>query len=178
MSQETMTRRNALIGENYQIAPFSELPRPHQLAMAWYMAVDGDAWHCPALEDIQIKSESSKKEFEALMPFFVEHYGTTPFGITTITAQQAKDALMGDDDISEDHASWDEYHAWYTSGQNMPQHSKQDRWPVILSGFEGESFQDGHHRLHSYLRDGHPDVPVIFYPERKHLAELIKPQTR
>jgi hypothetical protein len=44
----------------------------------------------------------------------------------------------------------------------------EDRWPVIMSPFEDETFQDGWHRFHIYVANGHPDIPVIFYPENWH----------
>jgi hypothetical protein len=40
---------------------------------------------------------------------------------------------------------------------------------VILSSSDDETLQDGWHRLHSYVRAGHADIPAVFYPEQRHL---------
>lgn len=54
------------------------------------------------------------------------------------------------------------YHAWYLANDRVPTHGPKNRWPSIVSGDpEDEFFWDGWHRFHSYVRDGHPTVPVI-----------------
>lgn len=37
-------RHDTLVGDSYEIMPFRDLPKPYQMAIAWYMAVDGEAW--------------------------------------------------------------------------------------------------------------------------------------
>ena len=39
-----MTRMDRLIGHQFRIRPFKELTIPYQLAMTYYMAIDGEAW--------------------------------------------------------------------------------------------------------------------------------------
>jgi len=37
-------KHDELIGDDYQILPFRDLPKPYQMAIAWYMAANGEAW--------------------------------------------------------------------------------------------------------------------------------------
>lgn len=168
-----MTQRTALIGDNYQILPFAKLPEAHQLAMAWYMAVNGEAWSGVELPDMMADQEGFMPAFKALIPQFVEKYGTTPFGMTTVNADQIKRAVMTNPDIAADFKNFAEYHEWYLSHNDTPSHSDHNQWPVILGSDDDEVLQDGWHRLHSYLRSGLTEIPMIFYPDRKHLWELI-----
>ena len=165
------TRSHALIGENYQILPFAELPLPYQMAMVWYMAIDGEAWDCPELFDLP---EITKADVEKRMPHFIEHYGTRPFGVVTLSSETLKSAVMDDEEIASSFSSWEDYHEWYTSHSDMPAHGHENRWPVILWNGNTETLQDGWHRFHSYIRDGHSDIPVIFYPERQHLEKMVR----
>lgn len=171
----TISRRDTLIGSDYEILSFSQLPVPYQLAMAWYMAVDGEAWHdFVEIPEMVADHPDFMATFEALLPRFVESYGNVPFGVTTLSAQQVKDAYMGDAEISADFASFDDYHQWYVSHNDTPVYGQEGRWPAILGDDNSEAFQDGHHRLHSYLRAGHADVPLIFYPDRRHMQTLVE----
>jgi hypothetical protein len=167
----TMTRRDALIGSDYQILPFSQLPVPYQLAVAWYMGMEGDAWEVD-IEGAQTDTTDPMVAFEASLPRFVEAYGHERFGITTITAQQAKDGLMSNTDIAQDFQSFEDYQKWYLDHCDVPEYGEEGRWPVILGYGDDEVLYDGYHRLHSYLRADHADVPVIFFPDRKHLQNV------
>ena len=35
---------DALVGEDYAIVPFRDLPHPYRMALVWYMAVNGETW--------------------------------------------------------------------------------------------------------------------------------------
>jgi len=64
--------------------------------------------------------------------------------------------------LEEGWSDFPSYHAWYLSHDRAPAHGPKNRWPSIVSGDpEDEFFTDGWHRFHSYVRDGHPTVPVI-----------------
>lgn len=67
------------------------------------------------------------------------------------------------------------YHAWYLSHDRVPAHGPKNRWPSIVSGDpEDEFFVDGWHRFHSYVRDGHPTVPVILPLHRAEGTAILR----
>jgi len=165
-------RHDALIGDDYQILPFRDLPRPYRLAVAHYMAVNGDTWTDAAPDRAE--------DLEASLPGFDEHYGDVLFGIASIPADAAKASVMSDPELADSwNGDWDAYHAWYTSRGDTPDYGTEDRWPCVMAGAEWETFQDGWHRFHSYCRAGHADIPVVFYPMQRHLdARMAAPAPR
>ena len=60
------------------------------------------------------------------------------------------------------HNGTDDYAAWYAEATDVPDHGPDQRWPVLLSDNDEETLVDGWHRLHSYLRAGHADIPCVF----------------
>jgi hypothetical protein len=178
MSHDT-TRRVALIGNNFQITTFAHLPVEHQLAVAWYMAVDNDAWSdtfgaTQNKPEFDRRDPASMAEFATHLPQFIKNHGTVPFGLNTITAQQAKQSLQHDAEALGVRLSFAEIHAEYLRNGDFPTYSDDKRWPVILGNGASATFQDGYERLHSYLRDGHETIPMVFFPDRKHLQLLVR----
>jgi len=201
-------RHDALVGDSYEIIPFRELPKPYQMAVAWYMAVDGEAWtdvdflgdeeppprpseSIPKAEWKKLPEEKwralenewhdnwkarLKELLEAALPEFVREYGDVPFGVATVPTDAMKASVMADDEIRDDFESWDAYQAQYNAGATAPEHGRTDRWPCIMASHEDETLQDGWHRFHSYCRAGDVDIPVVFYPEQRHLdAKMVSP---
>ena len=155
-----MSRMENLIGDHFCIHQFRTLPLSHQLAIAWYMAIDGQAWDCFIDENIRDEGEA-KVALMAAMPNYVREYGDTLWGAVDLPVDRVKMAVMADEDISSSFHSWDDYAVWYG---DVPEHGPENRWPVILSSSDYETLQDGWHRLHSYIRAGHTDIPAVFYP--------------
>lgn len=58
--------------------------------------------------------------------------------------------------------SFDDYHKWYTSHGDTPNHTEV--WPIELetSYLDGGLIDDGSHRFHSYVRSGVQIVPVLY----------------
>lgn len=156
-------KHRILIGDSARIVPYAELPLEHQLAIAYYMAINGSAWEFDYDAVSDLDDTSFMQFFKTCIPLFIKKYGSMSFGMTTITSEQAKAALMANPEIAESFATWDEYHAWYLGAQGVPKYTG-NMWPVIL-GAEGddETFEDGNRRLHSYLRDGHEIIPAVYY---------------
>lgn len=130
-----------------QILSYEELPAPAQLAIAHYMAIDGEAW--PRYED---------------PARYALRFGETQFGAVNVSMHELQNAIMEyNADCRNDHANWDAYHRWYLSLGDVPDHGASV-WPVILDCDYGEVLQDGWHRLHDYARKDLDAVPAIFYP--------------
>ena len=77
-----------------------------------------------------------------------------------IPSEQAKRIAWESLENKNRWSSFDEYHAWYTSMPDVPNHDPLNRWPSMVNLEEDEElFWDGWHRFHSYIRSGHATVP-------------------
>jgi len=147
-----------------EVMPFRDLPKPAQLAMAWYMAINGEAWELPGEYDpyggglAQIREDLPK-----MLPHFVKKYGKKKFGLVRIPTDALIDSIMQDDEMKGQFKKFSEYHRWYVNQGHMPRHDTRNRWPVILSDFENETLQDGWHRFHDYVRQGADVIPALYY---------------
>lgn len=166
--KEQLSRLDSLIKESYSICTFAELPQSHQMAIIWYMVVDGCAWDSAKFEDEN--EEDLKALLPTLIPDFVEAHGERLFGYANLAVDALKSAVIQDPEIMDSHKTWDEYHSWYLKGGGIPAHSSTDPWPVILSSDNEETMVDGWHRFHSYVRDGARHIPAVFFPEEHHIA--------
>lgn len=146
-----------LVGNEYKILAFRELPEAHQHSLAHYLGTECDSWVC-------FYDGST-----LLLHEYVRAYGGELFGVIDLPAQRVKQAVMADPDLATDYSSWEEYAASYCRGGDVPEHGHENRWPVILSQDNYETLLDGWHRFHSYMRSGCTDVPAIFFPAERHL---------
>lgn len=149
--------------------PFRELSAPARLAIAQYMAVDGEAWNLPhELHPYATSAAKIKREFRSMLPWLTKKYGSERFGYVEIPMDVLTEAVMDDELMKTDMPNmqtFDQYHKWYAAKGRMPSHPTTDLWPVILSSdYEEETLQDGWHRLHDYYRKGVEDVPAVYYP--------------
>jgi len=159
MAQSTPNRMNSLISNDYIVKTFSELPTPFQMAIIWYMAVEGDAWDKVDLPNIN--EDNFKNRFNDFLPDFVKNYGDKKLGVAYLNSDKICNSVMHDPEIAEEFSSWSEYHSWYTSG-STPNHPDNDLWPVILSD-DSETIHDGWHRFHSYIRKNIATIPAVFF---------------
>lgn len=169
MKSPNNARMDTLLSEGFSVKTFAELSMPNQLAIVWYMAVDGDAW-CNVDMSPLLDVDDPKAALVELLPQFVKAYGDARFGIVCLTPAAIQKAVMDDAEISGSFSSWDEYHAWYLAAGDVPSHPCTERWPVILSSDDSETITDGWHRFHGYMRDGAPGIPAMFFPQEQHFA--------
>jgi hypothetical protein len=160
-----------LVGQTgYEIKKFGDLDVPSQKAIIWYMAIDGEAW--------DLLGEVGRQEFgdyDGLhravakeIPKYVAKYGNKKFGVASIPADVMKAAWLENMVAIGAYGSWEAYQK-ATASRALPQHPPTDRWPSILGSEHDEVLQDGWKRCASYMEAGHTDIPVVFYPERRHL---------
>jgi len=164
-------RRSRKLIESFggRVMAFRNLPIPAQLAMAWYMAVDGEAWELPPE---QVSDETSlleiTRDFSEMLPWFIKKYGSKRFGYVEIPMEVLTKQVMRDQWMKEDMPNlkdFEQYHRWYVRQGGMPDHPLTDLWPVILStNYEEETLEDGWHRLHDYYRKGVEIVPAVYFP--------------
>lgn len=155
-----MSRLNMLVKNLCELQSFSQMSTPYQLAIIWWMAVDGEAWD---LVDLSIFTsvDDVKSNLVNLLPEYIKHYGHTKFSVGALNTKDIINSVMQDEDIADSFSCWNDYHKWYSSGE-MPEHSKEDRWPVLLSSDDYETILDGWHRFHCYVKNGDTSIPVIF----------------
>lgn len=156
-----VSKRNKVLIKKYggKVMPFQSLPLPAQFAIAHYMAIDGEAWEVP---DDYVHNQ---KNFKALLPWFRGEHGTKKFGYVEIPTEALTAEVMKDEEMNGRFPDFDDYHEWYIGlPGGIPNHSKRDRWPVILSSTNDETLQDGWHRLHTYYHQGADIIPAVFYP--------------
>ncbi len=164
--------------ENYngQLVKYRDLPRESQLAIAHYMAIDGEAWDIPACFDAQLSSsygqewEDRVEKFEGIfakqLPFYVEKYGDEEFGyIEELPIAVLIKSCMEDADLAKDWAKWKNYHEWYMEKIGAKHEAPSNLWPVILSAFRGETLEDGWTRFHQYADRKLKSCPAVFYPK-------------
>ena len=149
------------------ILPFAVLPKPHQLAIAWYMSIDGAKW-----EDLgnmsNVKSHDELViDFKKALPEYVKKYGKKKFGTLNIPMSVCQEIIMKSrSDLKDDFKTFMDYHKWYTSYQfNHLKYKNINVWPCILSdNLNEELFQDGWHRFHRYVQLKMLSIPCVYYP--------------
>lgn len=180
-----MTRTDELLGGDYEIVAFRDLPQEHRLAMAWYMAVDGEAWadvfedlpedaDCPDIgEDRDGWAAFWLAALRERMPRIDDMHGDVEFGMATVPMDRMVAAIEADPDMAQEGVT--SYRDTVMSRDGSVAHGTAARWPVILSTSDDETLQDGWHRMASYVRSGCSDVPCLFYPEERHLRASPSP---
>lgn len=123
-SANPLSERNRALVSKYggRIMQFQDLPVPAQLAIAYYMAMDGEAWPW---------SGESKPTLKDHLPYFRKQWGHVRFGIVELPMQALVSEITKDADVAG-FESFEKYHKWYVSAP-MPKHKHTERWPVILS---------------------------------------------
>jgi hypothetical protein len=183
-----VSRNDELMGGDFEILPFRDLPEEHRLAVAWYMGVDGEAWAdildgeadgvdgCPDIgEDREGWAAFWKARLLAAMAAIDEAYGDVPFGVTTLDTERMLDFIERDPECRVGEDGGPSYRENLRANTKGDSHPTTGRWPVILSSTDDETLQDGWHRFGAYVRAGCRDVPAVFYPEERHLVATPSP---
>lgn len=162
-----------------KVVPYKDLPREHQLALALYMSIDGEAWEFPNENwrnhkffdktDPTLKDRAKYDKYllgvlkRNLKCFFEAQYGSVKFGIVNIpTTVLAEEKIkMGSYPVPV--KSVEDYKLWLRKSYGVPDHPLRNRWPVILDDFEGNVIQDGHHRFSRYLTREDAMTPCVYY---------------
>lgn len=161
------------------VLPYRDLPRPHQLAIAHYMSIDGDGWDF--VNDNWRKHPYWKKDFHTNkdqenydnyvfrtmkknIGHFIQKYGKTMFGIGELPTDVAVSKIVfgwPSPKITTPEA----YKVWVKANTGIPKHPKNNKWPVILdSYYDGNNLlQDGWHRFNCYLLRGDKTIPFVYY---------------
>lgn len=181
-----------LFENDFEILKFKNLPRPAQLAISWYMAVDGEAW-ADVWGDIEFPHFSNsfgnpdyhskmRELLEGALPTLVDEYGDMEFGIGNWPTKDIVKSIAHDENIIVDQ-SVEQTIEGYQPGRELgialkgyykSSYPQEDRWPVILSNFDDETLQDGWKRFSLYTHSGYTETPVVFYPEEWHYELLQK----
>jgi hypothetical protein len=161
--------KQLIIKHKAQLYTFKDLPENAQLAIIYYMSVDGAAWAvadgwpdwrwgeggpCPVSQrKLRAEAIADCKEF---LPRFIKYYGHSIFGLVDIPTVEliATTRLDKDYCVSTEILRLESKEQWEYEAPT---------WPVILSYFEDETFQDGWHRFFRYRQLGVDKIPCLFY---------------
>ena len=154
--------------DNKQKLSFSELPFPVQKSLVWRWAIE-----CENSLDEKIShllssnpkdpSDLSESTWLQIIAIGNVHFGPAIFQYFELPTEAVKKVILTHhEEISEDWDSWDEYKAFYGT-EEIPQHSEDNRFPCLAPTGEPEIFEDGWHRLHSYINQGHLTIPILEY---------------
>ena len=151
-----------------EIIPFKSLTMPYKLAIAWYMAVDGEAWELPFEAFYLMKENQLKKSIIKNINIFDKKYGRKKFGVMNIPIEICKHHIMTAVDfdgrsLNDSYTSFADYHTWYMKGIGVEKHTKKNAFPCILSDFDDEFLQDGWHRFHRYVQLKMSSIPCVCY---------------
>lgn len=188
MTTENDGRRiDELLGDDYELVRFRDLPEPHRMAMAWYMGVDGEAWLDVVGIDLDLGRgregiARQKAMLRRKLPAIDRRYGDVVFGVVDLRMEAMLEAMVDDRWAQEEGLDLEGVRARHASESpqaDYPEHGPNDRWPVILSNIDRDTLDDGWNRFAAYVRNGHDDVPALFYPAERHfLAKGMTPPSR
>jgi len=151
-----------------KIMLYKDLPIPAQLAIAHYMAIDGEAWALPELVTHVWSTRKIKSHLPKMLPYFRAKYGKTKFGYVHIPMEALIDSIVNDENFVAIEQSEDDFRARLgksSVGFRIPNHPTTNRWPIILSSNDYETIQDGWHRLGAYYKQVLAPVPAVYYHE-------------
>lgn len=175
MDSPAVSRLDQLIGPQAELRRFGDLPRPYQLALVHYMAVDGEAWPALFTRRHRWSRRRATAILAAALPQYVDLVGSCLFGVARLSVSTVKHAVLQDPEIAGHYADWNAYRNGMWAGRSgIPNHATTRRWPVILSSTDDETLQDGWHRLHCYLAQGARFIPAVYYPQPQHRAQHAK----
>lgn len=182
--------KEALFDNDFEILQFKNIYKSAQLAMAWYMAVDGEAWS-DIWKDVSLpywKDSFSNPEYHAEMrsllenalPSLIDKYGDVEFGIGHWPTSEIILSIAHDEQILADQSAQHTLETYKPgretgsalNGYYRTSYPEENRWPVILSNFDDETLQDGWKRFSLYTQSGYSHTPVIFYPNEWHYELL------
>jgi len=158
------------------VLPYKDLPRTYKLAIGHYMFLDGEAWHntnenwrnhkfwnkdCPTDKDREEYDAYIYRVMVRAIPHFVKEYGKTKFGVGEIPTDVMAVEILKQGWPNPKINTLAKYKEWIQENTFIPDHSKNNRWPVIMDS-KG-SVIDGFHRFHNYLIRGDLTIPFVTF---------------
>lgn len=169
---------------NGRIVLYRDLTIESQMAIAHYMAIDGEAWDTTrelenAFEKHRSRFPSAKatasklatkawaETFAKFIPYYVKKYGHLDFGYVEIPTTVLCDTILKHNPDLKEYFSFTSYHKTYDARGYKHQATSDKPWPVILHC--EDILQDGWNRFHQYVKRKLPTVPAVWYPHKQNL---------
>lgn len=160
-----------LIVNNSTPTAFSALPRAAQKALIQYGALESSDYYTNELQEFldatiltdhyQLTESDWDTAIQLVSARRVANGEEETFHYAELDTGLVCDALCAmKPEFMTEHGSFDAYHQWYM-GAGTLSYPITDRYPV-LAWCNEEGIMDGWHRFHSYIRDKHPTIPLIF----------------
>ena len=165
---------------------FLDLPTPCKLAAVWWMAHDNGWWwiHPLSVKPLKVSAVLAKQisidrvyrgkfvitdkpdsglnvkamALKRVLPLFEKKYGKTKWGLASVPVQEFMDWM------SDSTGGFGSYHRAYCDSNSLENHSKKNRWPLVIDPKAG-SIYDGWHRFHTYVNQNARKVPCIWLVE-------------
>jgi hypothetical protein len=150
------------------LTQFGELPLPAKKAIIWRWVFEGESslWdHMPhfAKDGFKSPSDITKVQWHFIFEILPNSFNKTPVYYSEVDTQVVIDTLLAHHcDIKDDWDTWSDYKAFYGT-KDVPHHSDKDRFPCLSPLGDDEIFEDGWHRLHSYINSNHTTIPIVQY---------------
>lgn len=144
------------------IMRYDQLDVGAQKAVAWYMAVDGEAWEIPPrlAKWFDFKRIVGSKQISRYLAYYRKNYGMCRFGRADITTE---DLLRVMTPYAVKNGLAENMLEHFKSSSSYHQADDKIPWPVILAADE-EIIQDGWNRLTCYVQRGMEKIPAVWYP--------------
>lgn len=147
-----------------KIGSFGDLPAPAKKAYIWFFAVEACNEVVTAIDgllplDAECPNDIPESVWQAMFDSVAAFVGAQQFCYLEVRSEQIKALIMThNEDVKEEHDSWESYAAWYKSGESHPLH---DRFPCISFKGNPDIVYDGWNRLHHYLNRGDETIPIL-----------------
>lgn len=127
---------------------FRLLPIDAKKALIQYFVLEGDA---DGFSDVDRDGTPTSQQWSQLIARADDVWSNENYELNTLSLADAKAFVWEHSpDIQDEHDSFDEYHACYISGGDIPEHADSS-WPVLAMPSCEEALLDGWHRFHSYV---------------------------
>ena len=153
----------------FSLHTFKQLGRPSQKAIIWRWAIECNDHPLAdlVLPKLPSKVDSPSDIPESLWDTFIKHgseyFQDEMFRYMEIPTEAVQNIILSlHDEISEDYESWEDYQNFY-GDRDVPNHPEVNRFPCLAPEGDLEVFEDGWHRLHSYVNQGHKTIPILEY---------------
>lgn len=155
---------------------YRDLPRNAQMALAWYMSVDGEAWPLPDRWQHGVE-DFLRTQLSSCLKGYVKEFGSKVFGYVQLRREFVDEqmylALRRADPYRAPVAAEPGQSRYLASvgadaANRLPRHSYCN-WPLILAGGSvglTEFIEDGYNRAINYLLKRKKLIPALWYPEK------------
>jgi hypothetical protein len=147
---------------------FSDLPCAAKKAIIWRWAFEcfndlfSEISAVIVCDAIETPFDISSDDWARMIEITESQYPDLYFRYFEAPTESVVEILLSRHEEISEYNDWSEYRAAYGC-RDVTNYSKVDRWPVLALLGDDMIFDDGWHRLHSYINSGHETIPILEY---------------